>query len=235
MRHEGGVPPSTAHAILRRVGRIYADTMFVEGTLRWQVTEDCPYDLLVALCLRDLAGMHVGTPELPRVVPGVARVHQGQGIARMVRSDPLRGDRSELARQWESWWQRIVPRLARPLVSDLQPPHFAAFDRTLALQDLIIELYEDAAAWADAQLAEYTVQAERDHAQRSRDIVEVVHEREHLMHRQSGSFRLDLAVLPVAEKGAWIVGPDAVVVSSSLREDSPAFRAWLRALVTALV
>lgn len=209
--------------------------MFVEGTLRWQVTEDCPFDLLVALCLRDLAELHVGAPELPRVVPSAVRVHHGQGIARLVRADPLVGDRTVLAEQWEGWWQRIVPRLARPDVSELQPPHFAAFDRTLALQDLIIELYDDAAAWARERQAEYTAQSEREHAQRSRDIVEVVHEREHLLHRQAGSFRLDLSVLPVAQKAAWIVGPDSVVVASSLRADSAAFRAWLRALVTALV
>ena len=60
-------------------------------------------------------------------------------------------------------------------------------------------------------------------------------EREHELRRQAGYFRLDLDVLPLAEKGAWIVGPHTVVVSATLRDDSQALRAWLRPLVTALV
>ena len=51
----------------------YNDGMFVEGTLRWQVTEDCPWDLLMALALRDLGGLgSVGEPVIPRVSPAVA-------------------------------------------------------------------------------------------------------------------------------------------------------------------
>ena len=44
--------------------------MFVEGTLRWQVTEDCPWDLLMALAVRELAGLDgLGEPRLPALVP----------------------------------------------------------------------------------------------------------------------------------------------------------------------
>ncbi|ERK69858.1 hypothetical protein N136_03810, partial [Leifsonia aquatica ATCC 14665] len=49
--------------------------MFVEGTLRWQVTEDCPWDLLMALAIRDLAGLAAaGEPPLPRLAPALAPV-----------------------------------------------------------------------------------------------------------------------------------------------------------------
>ncbi len=57
--------------------------MFVEGTLRWQVTEDCPWDLLMALALRDLAGLtEVERPPIPRVFPACrARHAPGFGVA----------------------------------------------------------------------------------------------------------------------------------------------------------
>ena len=67
------------------------------------------------------------------------------------------------------------------------------------------------------------------------DIVDIVREREHELRRQAGSFRLDIEALPLAEPGAWVVGPDTVVVSWSLRDDHAAFREWFEPLVAALV
>ena len=55
------------------------------------------------------------------------------------------------------------------------------------------------------------------------------------LRRQAGSFRLDIEALPLAEPGAWVVGPDTVVVSWSLRDDHAAFREWFEPLVAALV
>jgi hypothetical protein len=74
-----------------------------------------------------------------------------------------------------------------------------------------------------------------EHAKRSADIVDVVRDREHELRRQAGYFRLDIAVLPLAEPGAWIVGPNSIVISQSMRENSAAFRAWFRPIVEALV
>jgi len=46
---------------------------------------------------------------------------------------------------------------------------------------------------------------------------------------------LDLEVLPICRPGAWVVAPDTIVVSESLRDDREAFREWLRPLVHGLV
>ncbi|MGH1548522.1 hypothetical protein ACRAWB_04825 [Leifsonia poae] len=218
--------------------------MFVEGTLRWQVTEDCPWDLLMALAIRDLAGLAGRAhPALPALQPAVASVlsrpsAQGDGRTR-TRHAPLAGSAATapdaLAEQWQAWFEVASDRHRRLSGPLLHPPHFEAFDRAIDLQDAIIAHYAVAAAWADARHAEYTATSLEQHARRAADIVEVVREREHELRRQAGYFRLDIDVLPLAEKGAWIVGPHTVALSASLRDDSVAFRDWLRPLVAALV
>jgi hypothetical protein len=233
--------------------------MFVEGTLRWQVTEDCPWDLLVALAVRDLAGIAaLAQPPLPRLEPAVTPVlqphpesHPAQPVdgrtrprpAPVLRAHPARpggdpvstGTLEALAVQWQAWFEVAADRHRRLSAPLLHPPHFEAFDRAIELQDAVIAHYAAAADWAAARHTEYAAVSAESHRRRAADIVDVVREREHELRRQAGYFRLDLEVLPLAEKGAWIVGPHTVAVSTSLREDSAAFRAWLRPLVSALV
>lgn len=223
--------------------------MFVEGTLRWQVTEDCPWDLLVALAVRDLAGLaETARPSLPPLDPAVTALQSrgarsGRRAARpgaigspgaSPGGSAAAGD-DALAAQWQAWFELVADRTRRLTAPPLHPPHFEAFDRALELQDAVIAHYDAAADWAAARHVEYVEATAATHARRAADIVDVVREREHELRRQAGYFRLDLDVLPLAEKGAWIVGPHTVVVSASLRDDSHAFRAWLRPLVTALV
>jgi hypothetical protein len=211
--------------------------MFVEGTLRWQVTEDCPWDLLMALSLRDLGGItDAGDPAVPRVTPQVRHVHHAAGgVLPAVTHGVVAADPVVLSDQWNAWWSQIVRRDLRPLITGLRPPHFAEFDRLIALQDLIIAHYESALAWTEARHEEYARTSLEQHAVRAADIVDVVRDREHVLRRQAGYFRLDLVVLPLVESGAWIVGPNTVVISQSMRDDSAAFRAWFTPFVEALV
>ena len=216
--------------------------MLIEGTLRWRVTEDCPLDLLVALCLRDLAGLDgAGDPPLPEVIPTVQRLPVADRVLVMAPGaehgrDDVRTP-SALGEEWTRWWRRSVVRMnAVASWSTLfVPPHFPAFDRELELQDLVIERFQDAVAWANERRAEYLADDIGHHLEYSADIVDIVRTREHELRRQAGSFRLDIEALPLAEKGAWVVGPDTVVISWSLRDDHEAFRAWFAPLVAALV
>lgn len=215
--------------------------MFVEGTLRWQVTEDCPWDLLMALALRDLGHLDgVGDPVIPRLTPAVAPVlHPATGALPVLPSRPRPAHPgaagSPLAEQWQAWFEVIVDRERRAAGSLLQPPHFAAFDRAIELQDLILEHFDEALLWATERHDEYARASAQTHARRAADIVDVVRDREHELRRQAGYFRLDLSVLPLEERGAWIVGPHSVILSTSLRDDSAAFRAWFAPVVAALV
>lgn len=208
------------------------------------MTEDCPWDLLVALCLRDMAGLaDLGEPVLPAVTPAVPAVAHtvlrpgrtggtGPGSAD---KDGGGGHRGALRAQWLAWWARTATPGTRPYVSDLRPPHFAAFDRQLELQDLIETHYVAAARWADRRREEYLRTRSERRAAFAADVVEPVREREHALRRQAGYFRLDLCVLPLAERGTWVIAPDTIAISRGLREDLPAFRAWWRRLAEVLV
>lgn len=211
--------------------------MLVEGTLRWQVTEDCPWDLLLALALRELGSIQdASDPPLPRVVP--APVFAARGAAASYSTTlrtHLANDPVVLREQWRAWWERILIREVRAQLPPVAPPHFSAFDRELELQDLAAEFFDDAAGWAAERSAEYAHRLESVQESRISDIVHVVHEREHELRRQSAHFRLDINVLPLSRAGAWIVAPHSIVVSESFREDSRAFRAWLAPIVAALV
>jgi hypothetical protein len=216
--------------------------MLVEGTLRWRVTEDCPFDLLIGLCLRDLAGLEgVGDPVLPAVVPAVQREPASHRVLAKAASTGWDATApaalAQLGEEWTRWWRRAVVH-ANAVASwstAFVPPHFAAFDREIALQDLVIERVEDAIAWAKERRAEYVDDDRAHRLEYSADIVDIVRGREHELRRQAGSFRLDIEALPLAEPGAWVVGPDTVVISWSLRDDHEAFRRWLAPLVAALV
>lgn len=226
----GPFPPLAAGS-----GRFYAGSMFVEGTLRWQVTEDCPWDLLMALCLRDLGGLTDLGDQLPPVIPAVQRAEGGGARRRSLVHHSVQTDADELRVQWSNWWHRTLIRESRPIVSMLRPPHFTVFDRELELQDLVEEYYEDALAWTSDRRDEYITFSTSARARQAMDIVDVVRDREHVLRRQAGSFRLDMYVMPLAEKGAWIVAPQTIVVSQSLRNDAAAFRQWFTPIVHVLV
>ncbi|MCL2795831.1 MAG: hypothetical protein FWD85_11055 [Microbacteriaceae bacterium] len=218
--------------------------MLVEGTLRWQVTEGCPWDLLVALAVRDLAGLEdVGDPALPRLVPALEPVPAAAAAPAMPSSPaPARAAdaaertrRDTVAAQWLAWFRAAADRERLPRDGLLQPPHFAAFDRAVELQDVILATYDEASAWARERVHEFERSDAGRHALRVADVVDTVQQREHELHRRSGSFRLELDVLPFATSGAWIIGPHTIAVSSALRDDSAAFRQWFRPLAAALV
>ncbi|WP_411722529.1 hypothetical protein [Mycetocola sp.] len=197
--------------------------MLVEGSIRWQITEDCPRDLLLALALRELGGLsEVCEEQIPPADPALDAVQLG-GI-----------DTDALAAQWRGWWAGIVRRATRPFISQVRPPHFEVFDRALELQELVYNCYDRATTWVEDRHAEYLrAVGAREHP--LADAYELVQRRQFELRRQSGSFRLDLEVLPVRGAGAWVVAPDTVIISQALRDDPVAFREWLKPVVVALV
>ncbi|MBF4565259.1 hypothetical protein [Plantibacter sp. VKM Ac-2876] len=198
--------------------------MLVEGTMRWQVTEDAPMALMLALAFRDMAGLGERcVAQLPAVTPGLERV------------DVAGLDLDALAVQFDGWWTGIVRRDTRLFMAEVGPPHFEVFDRALDLQELAYRAYDEAHRWASARIREYERALAGRSPSRLTDVYELIRERQFELRRQSSSFRLDLEVLPICRPGAWVVAPDTIVVSESLRDDREAFREWLRPLVHGLV
>jgi len=198
--------------------------MLVEGTIRWQVTEDAPLVLMLALAFRRMAGLGARcVSQLPTIAPEPDRV------------DLTGLDVDALATQFDGWWTGITRRDTRQFVAEVHPPHFEAFDRALELQEFAYRAYDEAHCWAVDRVREYERALAARAPSRLTDVYELIRERQFELRRQSSSFRLDLEVLPIAEAGAWVVAPDTIVVSESLREDRDAFREWLRPLIHGLV
>ncbi|PJJ63544.1 hypothetical protein CLV54_1214 [Compostimonas suwonensis] len=197
----------------------------------------------MALCLRDLAGLaDVARPSLPRVsapplpVVPLASIDSADAVtpALLTRIGGATGG-PELAEQWNAWWERIVERERRSWLPRPRPPHFEAFDRELALQDLMLAHFDRADAWAIEQRRFYAARAAERMGSRPTDISDVIRDREHELRRRAFTFRLDLNVLPLEEPGAWIVAPNTIIVSESLRDDSASFRSWLTPVIHAIV
>ncbi|MGK9147328.1 hypothetical protein KXS11_06870 [Plantibacter flavus] len=198
--------------------------MLVEGTIRWQVTEDAPLVLMLALAFRRMAGLgEQCVRQLPPVCPDLGPTDVS-GI-----------DLALLATQFDGWWAGIARRDTRPFVAEVHPPHFEAFDRALELQEFAYRAYDEAHHWAVLRVQEYERALAARAPSRLTDVYELIRERQFELRRQSSSFRLDLEVLPISERGAWVVAPDTIVVSESLRDDHDAFREWLRPLIHGLV
>ncbi len=209
----------------------------------WRVAEDSPTDLLIALYLRDAAGLlPAGDPMLPPIDPPIAptfvppssfAVH----AAREPRPSPEPGPQERfdaLRREWEAWWQRLVHPPTFPKLWDLEPPGFDAFAGSPELRQLLAERFRDARRWAGARHEEFGDAAvERIH-RGDHDVNAVVVARERELGRRAEPFHLDVHVLPVADRDIWIIGPSSIVVSTRLRNDSVAFREAMTPLVDAL-
>jgi hypothetical protein len=197
------------------------------GNKTWQVTEDSPTDLLIALYLRDAAGLlPAGDPVLPPIDPALAPRPS------LVPLPPERQD--ALRREWEAWWRRLVRPTNYPRLWELEPPDFEPFAGSPELRQLLRERYREAKRWADARHELFHDAAvERLHrGDHDVNIVVAAVKRE-LGHRIE-PFHLDVLVLPVADPDIWVIGPSSIVVSTGLRNEPAAFRDALAPLVHAL-
>jgi len=193
----------------------------------WRVAEDSPTDLLIALYLRDAAGiLPAGDPELPAIDPA---------LAPHASPEPLSPERFEaLRREWTEWWRRLVRPPSYPKLWELEPPAFEPFRGSPELQRLLRERFRDARRWAGSRHEEFGDAAVERIQRGEHDVNAVVVACEREKGRRAEPFQLDLLVLPLAERDIWIIGPSSIVVSTRLRNDSAAFRDAMTPLVQAL-
>lgn len=192
----------------------------------WRVSEDAPTDLLVALYLRDSAGL-ASAGELPTIESGVAPGPQDRYDLDPERRDVLR-------REWAAWWHRLVTPAPQPRVWDLEPPEFVAFEGDPELRALLVSRFRQARRWAGAQHEAFG-DASVERIQRGEyDVNSVVVACERSLGRKAEPFSLDLFVLPLAGRGIWIIGPNRLVVATSLRADSGSFREAIAPIIGAV-
>lgn len=212
--------------------------MQVAGTLSWHTVSDEPRLLLLALYVRDAAGLEaVADPPVPRLEPAVPSVAEAPPAV--------------ASAQWSAWWRRLVvsaPEVGRAIedaggghaslrvMADYHagfgPPGFEALRGSPELRDLVARHHEDAEAWRQGRKRDL----ERWNTDQSRPHLEhdAVREAERRLGWKARPFRLQISILPVAGDGFWRVGDEHVLVTRSRYLDTEAWRRDLQPIVDEL-
>lgn len=185
--------------------------MHLRGTVSWEVREDLAVAPLLALYVRDAAGLTpyvVGDPDVGPLQPAPQRAEEVSAAA---------------VHEWPLWWHRALTEPVRPDEADLAD--------LPALRPLVQRHLRAFSRWhADR---------EREWADRFRhgDPLRVTHwvnGFERRLGRPVRPFRLTVRLLPVAEPVGWVLAGDDVLVSTALRRDARAYEEFLTPVVDAL-
>lgn len=195
----------------------------------WRITLDTSGTMLLALYLRDAAGLHgAGNPAVSPAEPKIRPVDPRQAMARAGGVDALRD-------QWSRWWYSLAAG-QRGAITALDPPGFMVFTGAPALQRFCQAHFGAALSWGRERRMEYTrLEAEREVTGEPRILAQLVQEREMELGRNARSFTLNIIELPLSEERAWYIEPDRLIMSRSLLEDEDALRSFVQPIVELLV
>ncbi|GAB4099921.1 hypothetical protein [Sinomonas halotolerans] len=195
----------------------------------WRITLDTSGPLLLALYLKDNAGLAgAGMPPVAPAEPRV-RVADHHQITQHVGGLPA------LRREWEAWWAHLIQ--SHPEMSPaVEPPGFSSFREAPALQRTLQAHFGHALTWARERRAEYErLEREREGRGDTDVLREIVEERQLEVGSAARDFALTIIELPLAEERAWLVNADKVIMSQSLLSDREAVRSYLKPVVELLV
>jgi len=130
--------------------------MHESGGPGWRITMDTSGPMLIALYLRDVAGLDgAGKPLLSHAAPKVRHADHSH-----LTSDV--GGIHALKTEWEAWWEKLVKTYPNPAL-ELAPPSFKAFGNSPALQRVLQAHFGSALGWATDRIDEYAkIEAERE-------------------------------------------------------------------------
>lgn len=195
----------------------------------WRITMDTCGPMLMALYLRDVAGLvGAGIPALSHVAPSVRAADHTMLTAGVGGTEALRD-------QWEVWWRRLLQNLpAEP--QNLTPPEFPELSGMPALQRVAHAHYGAALAWSQEQKQLYSLMAaQRETLGGHRILADLVQNREMELGRSARDFTLTIVEVPLSEQRAWYIEPDRLIMSSQLLEDQEVFRSFVQPVVDLLV
>ena len=195
----------------------------------WRVTIDTSDPMLLALYLKDNAGLAgAGFPPLAPVEPRIRECDHHQLTQHV-------GGVEALRREWEEWWAGLVGD-APDAVPDVSPPDFTEFSTAPALQRSLQAHFGSAFTWARERRAEYErLEARREARGDHRILQEMVAGRQLEVGPLAKDFDLRIIELPLAEDRAWLVTSDKVIMSQSLMDDAETFRSFLEPVLEILV
>jgi hypothetical protein len=195
----------------------------------WRITMDTSDPMLIALYIRDAAGLNgVGHPPLCHVAPKVRPSDHTHLIAEV-------GGPGALRTEWEAWWEQLLK--AHPETSpELGPPGFRAFGNSPALRRVLQAHFGAALSWARERSSEYAaLEAEREASGGVQLLTDMVDDRLLEVGREANPFNLTIIELPLAEQRAWYLEPDKIFMSRDLLSDHDLFRSYVQPVVDLLV
>ncbi|MFJ3956319.1 hypothetical protein [Arthrobacter sp. NPDC090010] len=194
----------------------------------WTLSVGTSFPMLVALYLRESAGMHDAGP--PTLAPIEPRVHGSEH--RHLIADV--GGHEALRIEWEAWWHQLI-RSHSELTQTPDIPETAQFLGSPALHRVASAHRGAAYSWAEERLREHTHRQARQAATLETEVEAVVRACERTLGRPAQGFTLRLVILPFAEPRAWFAEPDLVLLSHQLPDDPPLLRSYLEPILELLV
>ncbi|QCB96849.1 hypothetical protein E5206_07820 [Arthrobacter sp. PAMC25564] len=195
----------------------------------WRITMDTSGPMLIALYVRDAAGLDsAGHPALSHVAPKIRPSDHANLIAAV-------GGVSALKTEWEAWWDQLLK--AHPEMSpELAPPAFGAFGNSPALRRVLQAHFGAALTWARERRGEYAaLEAEREAGGATEFLADMVEDRLLEVGRASRDFDLTIIELPLAEPRAWYLEPSTIIMSHDLLSQPELFRSYVQPVVDLLV
>ncbi|GAA3323557.1 MULTISPECIES: hypothetical protein [Paeniglutamicibacter] len=195
--------------------------MVLESGSGWKVSADIDKEMLLALYFRDLAAIEpMGAMSLaplsPRVKPAAARELSENAAG-------------ELRQEWQSWWEQILAN-GQPTIDIHAEPDFPGFSDSPSLQHLLRAHYGNAYTWTQNRVGEYRDYCVDNTKERLQLLAHLFAERE-LEGKNLDDLHLKLVELPLAERRAWFVEPDTVILSQELMRDATLFRSYLQPII----
>lgn len=202
--------------------------MHESGGPGWRITMDTSGPMLIALYLRDVAGLDgAGKPMLSHAAPKIRHADHSH-----LTSDV--GGISALKTEWEAWWEKLVKSYPEP-AQELAPPSFKAFGNSPALQRVLQAHFGAALAWATDRIDEYAdLEAAREANGVTSVLNELVEDRLLEVGRGSRDFDLTIIELPLTEPRAWYLEPSTIFMSHRLLSQPDVFRSYVQPVVELL-
>lgn len=195
----------------------------------WRITMDTSTSLLIALYIRDVAGLAgAGNPALSHVAPQVRAADHSRLTAQLGGEEALRA-------QWEAWFTVLLQQMPG-LEIRLTPPEFSEFSAMPALQRVVQAHYGAALAWSREQSRAYSLMAaQRETLGGHKILADLVQNREMELGRSARDFTLTIVEVPLAEDRAWFIEPDRLIMSNHLLDDQLNFTSYVQPVVELLV
>ena len=202
--------------------------MHQTGGPGWRITMDTSGPMLIALYVRDAAGLDaVGSPHSAtwhrRSVPPTTPTSSTRSAAA-----------GALKTEWEAWWEQLLK--AHPeMAPELAPPGFRAFGNSPALRR-VLQAHFGAALPGPGNAGASMPRSRRNGtpAATTQLLADMVDDRLLEVGRDASDFDLTIIELPLAEPRAWYLEPDKIIMSHELIVRPELFRSYVQPVVELL-